>query len=662
MTPVYVLHCSEMPERTTKCQDHLRERGVKATFVRGYHGNTWGLDTRLEFDPGKRISPAHVGLNLGIWGLWNHLDLTTVKDPAGQGYYGAGPDDEVVTLEDDAVVPHNFPAIISDLKIELNYHFADWDLVFLGLAQTEPHVWNNVTERLGPPNSRLCRLNDPFGTHAIMLRRRALPILLDHMTRAERNLDQQLWQRVLAKGLLKWCAVLPSIVTQRTFDYTHSGRPEWAASTLDPMAPRHVAMDTAQAVDLAGGKYEPPGKPSAERISATTALVDRYACIYRGESLDDSGETVGTGKRRTVPLFQCARHNAPCHTKTDAGDVVTQSTARPVIACQPCPLRSEMASSAARDRLPLPDGHFNPSMLWWQGKLILATRDSWGHSKVALWELTNARLDWSGVWSVKPIASLASQHPDAPRLEDPRLFIARNPETWKEELCCMFSLPDGYPPKRVQVGYVRFAHDLQTITETVVMRSPEGNLYEKNWSPISDDDGLHWVYGTKPQHIVLGDTQNWATPNPLPWCGGVIRGGAAPVLVKANTINDSPRDEYYHFFHGCLKRLEGSVYTIGCSVFEARPPYKVLRQTAKPLVWPDLPAVGEDVVKRSVVFPGGAVAHAKHWHIAAGIDDYACRIFRIPFDTVEAELTDVPEVASGTSLRESPMALGQKEQ
>jgi predicted GH43/DUF377 family glycosyl hydrolase len=201
----------------------------------------------------------------------------------------------------------------------------------------------------------------------------------------------------------------------------------------------------------------------------------------------------------------------------------------------------------------------------------------------------------------------------------------------------------------VKVGYVRFAEDLSGIEETVVMDSPHGNLYEKNWQCIPWGDELRWVYSFKPEHVVLGRTQNWVTPNPLPWTGGVIRGGATPVLCAG---------AYYHFFHGVLKRPEGNVYTIGCNVFEAQPPYRVMRQTPTPLVWPDLPAPDESVIKRYVLWPGGAVPHAGAWHIATGIDDTHVRIIRLPFGQVEAALSEGGAERDVSSIRDTHIAHG----
>lgn len=636
MTPrYYALVCDELPERKAALRAHLAERGVRPRYVRGFHGATWGLATTLEYEPGKRLPAGHVGLNLGAYMMWAYAHYDTRP---------AAAEDPVIFLEDDAVLPPDWPAALAALWPELAAALPDWELVFLGLSEAEPGVWHKVTERLGRPDSRLCRLTDPFGTHALMVRPRALRVMLEHMREARRNLDQQLWHNVLKPGRLSWCAVLPTLVRQRTFDYGGGGRPEWVTSCGVPEA--QAAEREERATGGAGAAY-----------SASLSLIDPFPCIYRGEPLHEHARA--RGRRRSVPVNECARLNRPCHSRPDAGEV--DHPAGPVAACEPCLLRADMRPAPRRrDRLPVPDGHFNPSLIRWGGRLILATRDSWGHSKVALWELHNGLADWTGGWDAVPISSLASPHPEAPRLEDPRLFV--DPQG---RLCCAFNLPDGYPPTRVRVGWARFSPDLRAIEHTEVYPSPPGNAYEKNWEPFVDAGELRWTYAGKPEHAVLdaAGVPRWATPNPLPWTGGVVRGGCPPVRTypwEVDPRKDGLPAEYYAFFHGCLKRSFGNVYTVGCYTFEARPPYRITRMTPTPLVWPDLPAEGEDVVKRYVVFPGGAVPHAGAWHLAVGVDDTFCRIVRLPFDQVEAALSAAPEdpAAAVHSLRDTPVATG----
>lgn len=648
MIPVYVLHCKELPERTKACEEHLAACGVSATWWRSFHSKTWGLCTTLEYEPGQRLPVGHVGLNAGTWALWQHLHLA---------HPGERADDPYVIFEDDVRLPPNFPVVLTDLLIQLNYDMPDWDLVFLGLAEAIPAVWHKVTERIGRPDSSLCRLNDPFGTHAYMVRRRALPVLLDNMAIAQRNLDQQLWERVLKPGKLQWCARLPSLVEQRTFDYIGTGKPEWEPSCLGDPPPPPPAQPAAMMAHEHEVKrmmgVEIPDHPTPELLAASDALTDPIPCIYRGEWLNVDGRT---DKGRIIPLNQCGRMNAACYARLGVKQVHVLDTGEEALSCERCEVRTSMSVTSDRERFPVPDGHFNPSMIVYKDRLILATRDSWGHSKVALWKLTNSHSDWTGEWSVSPIGSFGSDRIDTPRLEDPRLFIHG------DRLHAMFNLPDGYPPVKVRVGFCRFAEDFSGIDEMVVFDSPADCLYEKNWVPFSYNGELHWVYGTKPEHVVLGEENVYRTPNKLPWTGGVIRGGAAPVFVPKGASVEmyaNSQDVCYHFFHGCLKRTRGAVYTMGCSVFEARPPFTVLRQTTTPLIWPDLAGPGEHVVKRFIVWPGGAVPHAGRWWFALGIDDTFVRVTSIPFQDVEASLNATPETGSGvTSIRETKIALG----
>lgn len=665
----YLICCAELPERRDAALAHLDERGVSARVVNSVHGDTWKLATTAEYDRGKRISPGHVGLLLGHWFAWNlieHDRLYGVRHP--EDYPGpSAARDAYLVLEDDAVLPDDWDGAISGVLNDLAEHYPEWELCFVGLCESEPRVWNKITERIGPPDSRLCRICMPYGTHAYLVRGSAVHKLIRYFPDggACRNADQQLFLNVLQPNRVNWCAVLPTLVRQRTFDYTGSGSPEWGPSCTDPAEKTERPLMpplSEQDAQRAAGRNVPPARVSAESLAATLRAVDPFPCIYRGEAREDHGRVIVpvnkagfTRGLRTVPVFDCARLGVPCHSKRAELFPAVRTEHGDARACETCELRTSMGRGVKRDRLDLPEGHFNPSMIRWRGRLLLATRDSWGHSRVALWWLDNQRPDWSGAWTATPIGSYAANHPEAPRLEDPRLFVAPDPDSFEMKVHAAFNLPDAYPPKRVQVGYVRFAADLSGIEHTEVFRSPAGNAYEKNWSPIyyaspdSRDPGeIRWVYAMKPQHVVMGK-QGWTTDNPLPWAGGVMRGGAAPVRVG---------NFYYSFFHGCLKRFSGSVYTIGCYVFEANPPHRIVRQTPVPLVWPELPGPDESVVKSYVLWPGGAVLHAGSWWLACGVDDCHCRIVRLGFEEVEAAMTDVPETTGAMSLRDTPLARG----
>ncbi len=630
----YVIACDELPERKEQCRRHLEHINLPFTFWRAFHGRTFGLETRLEYDAGKRISSGHVALNLSHWALWNHLAHTM------------GPGEVAMVCEDDVSFPTNWKEEFTNLEGELEKDFPDWEFVFVGAAETEPKVWHKVTERVGGPDSRLCRIHDIFGTHCYWVRASALPTLIDGMRECRRNMDQQLYQNILRGNFVKWCAVIPTLVEQRTYDHRGIGQTEWAPSCIDP-------PDTPPILSLPPPPPPPPPvpdeKPTPAVYEKTLQLTDPHPCIYRGESLP----ILGRSHRRAVPLLQCAFFDGPCHTR----EFPVSFEGRTVRSCKGCDKRTAVDVVTGRSRLPLPDGHFNPSLALWKGQLVLATRDSWGHSRVALWKLSNAKHDWTGTWDARPIGSYASAHKDAPRLEDPRLFVAPHPETGKDHLHAMFNLPDGYPPKVVRVGYCRFAHDLGGVEDTFIFESPTGGRYEKNWTPFFAKGKLRWVYGIKPRHVVMDADGTHQTWNPFPWAGGAARGGACPVLVRSDPYHDG-RDVYYSFFHGCLKKTRGNVYTCGVYTFEPEPPFRVLKQTPTPLLWPDQAGPEETVIKRMVLWAGGAVKHCGYWHIALGIDDTYSRITSVPCPAVWEALKDVPEEVAAESIRETAICNG----
>jgi predicted GH43/DUF377 family glycosyl hydrolase/GR25 family glycosyltransferase involved in LPS biosynthesis len=623
---VLVITCDELAERKQKCMKHFAEMGVEASYLRGIYGKSWGLETTHEFEPGQRISSGHVALDINHYFAWQVLLFIL---PDGDSYG--------IVFEDDAVLPKDFYATVAGVVDELSDVMLDWDLVFLGSGDAGIRTWDKVTERIGGPNSRYCREQFPWGTHALMIRKKAIPTLMARMSIAERNMDQQLYLRVLKDNHVNWCMVLPSLVQQRTYDHAGVGKPEWAPSTIDKV--ENLRLDQEKVFVV-----------SPELHGLTMAKIDPNPCLYRGEFIDDMGTTLIDGRAKSVVVSECARFNVACHSSTHITDVFVQDEkARP---CATCGVRLALRKNDNVVRLPVPEGHFNPTMAWYKDRLILITRDSWGHSALGLWHLKNGNAFSLGSdnWQVEPIASLRSEHPDAPRLEDPRAFLAYDSKG-NLKLHASVSLPDGYPPKVVRVGYVRFSEDLSRIEYTRIYESPLGSAYEKNWVFFLDENQeMKWVYATKPEHIILdkrGQIDS-RTRNKLPWRGGALRGGATPYYSG---------DRYVHFTHGCLKLVRGNVYSLGCTEFSASWPYNVLRQTPIPLLWPDNNEL-EKVVKRNVLFPGGVICNGKDYLVVAGAEDTYCVMARIPVADVEAAMTDTAEEDRAVTIRSTSIALG----
>lgn len=198
MTPIYCISCTQHTERRSVAEQHFASCGVVPTWWRGYHGSSWGLESSKRYGD-YRITPGHIGSILSHYSLWQHLDS-----------YGC---EEAIILEDDALLPVDFErkvlVLINDLPL-------DWQFCFLG--------WIDRSEQQHiPVNESVIEMRYPFGTHAYMVHRTALPLLLDAMAEARTNVDIQLNENALPK--LRCYAANPSFVDQRT----QTG--EWKTST-----------------------------------------------------------------------------------------------------------------------------------------------------------------------------------------------------------------------------------------------------------------------------------------------------------------------------------------------------------------------------------------------------------------------------------------------
>ncbi len=213
-----VICCDELPDRRDACVRHLAERGVTARLFRGIHGDTWGLATRKEWSPGKRISAGHVSLLLNHWTLWGQLE-------------GDGPH---LIFEDDVVLPVTWQADFAEVLRDLAEHVPDWRFVFLGLAEEDQHVEAKITRHI---TGELFEMNAPAGLHAYLVHPEAIPVLRSRLPLggATWHVDRQLWDNVLRDGHLKWCAA--NIVRQRTFGY--GGEAEWEPSLVAPAKQLH---------------------------------------------------------------------------------------------------------------------------------------------------------------------------------------------------------------------------------------------------------------------------------------------------------------------------------------------------------------------------------------------------------------------------------------
>jgi len=195
MGVLYGDHTSNlMPLSTT--QAHFAKCGIEATFFRGIHAARLGLYTELpyQYDSGPesdfKIPPKAVGCWLSHRALWAALLLMD--------------QDITLVVEDDAAFPSNWRQ-----RTEKSIQDAgDFDMLFIGscCAEDKPryHVAGDVYD-----------VRWPFCTHAYVVRKRALKILIDELDKARcyGPIDISLGLHAFSK-LSAVYTVLPRIVDQ----------------------------------------------------------------------------------------------------------------------------------------------------------------------------------------------------------------------------------------------------------------------------------------------------------------------------------------------------------------------------------------------------------------------------------------------------------------
>lgn len=169
------------------------------------------------------------------------------------------------------------------------------------------------------------------------------------------------------------------------------------------------------------------------------------------------------------------------------------------------------------------------------------------------------------------------------------------------------------------------------------------DIHEKNWLWFSHEGDLHMIYRAVPHEVskwtndVKFTGEEWKTePVVNPWRFGELRGGCNPVRVG---------NEYWTFFHSSLpwdgKKRQ---YYMGAYSFEAKPPFRMLRMTPRPLLagstldeW--LPG------KPPCVFPCGAIIRNGRWLVVGGSNDLSCFWYEIPHADLEKRTVSTIKVA-----------------
>ncbi len=208
LPPMFCISCRQTPQRTRLADEHFRERGLDVQFFAGIHGKTFGLNTSVFATAKNRMLSAHVGCVLSHYMLWQTLVFLS--------------HDEILILEDDAWFPEDFRERFLQAYADLP---KDWQFVFVGGIGMGGIPREQITDRVAI-------LRYPCGTHAYLVKRTALPFLLQTNHQARLPLDIQLMENSFPA--MKCYTFTPSLVKQRSKSNPFEGTGEnWPTMISD---------------------------------------------------------------------------------------------------------------------------------------------------------------------------------------------------------------------------------------------------------------------------------------------------------------------------------------------------------------------------------------------------------------------------------------------
>ncbi len=193
----FLITCPELSNDLIEAKKHLDARGIDFDVIQGIHGETFGLLPSRPYNedrPGQgHLTPiSQVGLTLSHYMTWQVCQHC--------------PGDEFMILEADCKFPADWK---ERLDIEMDDLLDDWDIFLIGNSNThdkeKKHICGDVWE-----------VKYPFCTHAYIVRRKALQVLLTHCRDATMKIDLLMIKK--AYPLLRVFTMLPRLVEQRGTD------------------------------------------------------------------------------------------------------------------------------------------------------------------------------------------------------------------------------------------------------------------------------------------------------------------------------------------------------------------------------------------------------------------------------------------------------------
>jgi len=182
--------CITLPESTNRerAAAEFARCGLDVQFWNGINGLTFGLKTFLPSHHDWFTSPKIIGINLAHWILWRCMEFLT--------------EDAFVVFEDDVGLHPDFTTLWPEITGQLP---SDWQMVHIGACCVRNNPYSKYT-------TNLIKARNPMGTHAYMIKREILPILIENCASVKNPVDQEIVFSVIPK--IRHYTMMPSLATQ----------------------------------------------------------------------------------------------------------------------------------------------------------------------------------------------------------------------------------------------------------------------------------------------------------------------------------------------------------------------------------------------------------------------------------------------------------------
>lgn len=304
----FCITLKETPSRREIAEKTFASQEIPVEFFEGIHGESFGVKTtipNLEEVPGLEyyITPGHIGCILSHYMLWKTLESL--------------PENEFLIFEDDVQLADGFREKFIEYCQELP---EDWQFVYVGYVPLQNESPVKLTEHVA--------VYKPYGTHAYMVKKSALPTLLETNKILWYHIDMQIRSRSLP--LLKHYTLNPSLASQRSVFNMED--PLWYSLCYDwDVDPHKLKKEQSSDVLLFGRGWHPLEKNSegyfiwtdgrSEFVLNGDWILMEFDVLVEGGS-EGNGRIIRPGKPPNDIIFKHGTNHITIDLKNDKSIII----------------------------------------------------------------------------------------------------------------------------------------------------------------------------------------------------------------------------------------------------------------------------------------------------------------------------------------------------